>query len=980
MIVKNTLKKIGKSFGRFISLVAIILIGVGFYAGIRQSMPAIRDVQNRFTKDTNMMDLHVVSTLGLTDSDVEELSKLPDVDMVTGGYSKYVYSDEDVIRVMSIDLDIDIFQMKDGKYPTETNECLADYRNYKVGDIVRITEPLKTSDDDDEEDDEDENKDDINCHTYVVSGTVVSPIYMGNDLGTVNLGNGELKSYILVKDDCFDYDTYTDVYITMDKTEEDVPYSESYDKKLKKLKKSVESIKSKRQKAREDELFEEAKTKAYDKVEEKRSEIESDVRKEVETEVRKKIKEEQDAQKSKLREQASKLGTTFEKLIGTLSDKVQSALSPVTDEQVKKLVDEQMDDAMEEAMDTARKEAVDKIDIPECKWIIQTRNEVVTSYKILVDQYREVESIADIIPIFFIVIVILMTSNTMSRMIAEERLEMGTFTSLGYSNVAIIGGYMIYVLVATIFGAAGGYFLGVRFLPDFVYACFPVSLPDISFTFRPVMFWSCMGVSFVVMTLVTVVSCLKELKSKPAYLMRPVPPKSGRTLLLERAGFIWDKITFSWKTTIRNIARYRGRGLMTVIGVGGCTFLMFIGFAIRDCTGTVGDKQFDQVLHYDVMAVLGEDVKSFDGIPLKKNELTRDELGDLLKDPLMFRQEVMKVENKENYSLDVYLIVVDSDDPLFDRYMTLREANPRDVKAEPVDGSDIEEGTPLELSDDKVIVTPRIAYKMDAGIGAKLKMTDSDNEEYEVTVGGVAENYVSNYIYMSEKLYKKIFGQDVKYNALVAADGTGGVQRAKDSVEELGFFESIINIYKNETAGSDEGEKIQIASDETSELTKKLYKVESFVSVNTTDVVLKRANEAIKGLDMVVVMLVCIASLLAFTVLYNLNAINISERTREIATLKVLGFTPVETNDYIYRESIINGILGIAAGLLISPYLHGRVMDVISVDTLVFLREVKTQSFTYAAVLSMIFLLIMLVVTFFKLTKIDMIESLKSVD
>ena len=281
MIVKNTLKKIGKSLGRFISLVAIILIGVGFYAGIRQSMPAIRDVQNQFTKDTNMMDLHVVSTLGLTDADIEALSKLSGVDAVTGGYSKYVYSNEDVVRVMSIDLDIDVFEMKEGKYPTEENECLADYRNYKVGDIVRITEPAKSSDDDEEDDD---TKDDLKYHTFVVSGTVVSPIYMGNDLGTVNLGDGELKSYILVKDGCFEYDTYTDIYITMDKTEDDVPYSDSYEKKLKKLKSSVESIKSARQKAREDELFEEAKQKAYDKVEEKRSEIETDVRKEVESE------------------------------------------------------------------------------------------------------------------------------------------------------------------------------------------------------------------------------------------------------------------------------------------------------------------------------------------------------------------------------------------------------------------------------------------------------------------------------------------------------------------------------------------------------------------------------------------------------------------------------------------------------------------------------------------------------------------------
>lgn len=992
MILKNTLKKIGKSFGRFASLVAIILIGVGFYAGIRQSMPAIRDVQNQFTADTNMMDLHIVSTLGLTDDDIEELLKLPDVTGVTGGYSKYVYSNEDVIRVMSIDLDIDVYQIKDGKYPIEKNECLADYRFYKVGDLIRITEPTKSSDsdeedsDDEESDDEDDNKDDLKIHTFVVSGTVVSPIYMGTDYGSANIGDGELKSYILVKDSAFTYDAYTDIYMTMAKSEEDIPYSDSYNEKLESLKSSVEGIKKDRQKARETALYEEAKQKAYDKVEEKKSEIEVEVREEVEKEVRKAIEDKQEEQKAKLREQAGKLGTTFEKLVSTLSDKVQSALSPVTDEQVKKQVDEQMDDALATAMDEAREEAVKKIDIPECKWIIQTRNEVVSQYKILVEQYKEVESIADIIPIFFIIIVVLMTSNTMSRMIAEERLEMGTFTSLGYSNASIIGGYMIYVLVATVFGAAGGYFLGVYLLPPFVYACFPVSLPDISFTFRPVMFWSCMAVSFVVMTFVTIFSCLKELKEKPAYLLRPVPPKSGRTLLLERIGFIWNHITFSWKTTIRNIARYKGRGLMTIIGVGGCTFLMFIGFAIRDCISTVGDKQFDQVLHYDVLAVLSEDVDSFDDIPLKKSEMSRSELSDILVEPLMFRQEVMKVENDENYSLDVYLVVVDDKNPLFEKYMTLREANPRDVITKPVDGNDIEEGTPLSLDSEKVIVTPRVADKMNAGIGANLVMKDSEEEEFEVKIGGVAENYVSNYIYMSETLYKKVFKKDVKYNALVASDGTGGVELSRTTTEEESFFGGVVDQIKDmkdkdasnkNTSNDDTTETKKLAS---SELTKKLYKIESFVSVNTTDVVLRRANDAIKGLDTVVVMLVVIASLLAFTVLYNLTAINISERTREIATLKVLGFTPVETNDYIYRETIINGIVGIAAGLLVSPYLHGRVMDVVSVDTLIFLRDIKTPSFVYAAALSVIFLLVMLVVTFVKLTKINMIESLKSVD
>ena len=199
---------------------------------------------------------------------------------------------------------------------------MADYRNYKVGDIIRITEPAKSTDSDDEEDDDDETKDDLKYHTFVVSGTVVSPIYMGNDLGTASIGDGELKSYILVREQVFAYEAYTDVYMTMSKTEEDVSYSDSYNDKLEKLKSSVESIKKDRQKAREDELFEKAKQKAYDKVEEKKSEIEAEVRTEVEKEVRKAIEEKQEEQKAKLKEQAGKLGTTFEKLVSTLNEKV----------------------------------------------------------------------------------------------------------------------------------------------------------------------------------------------------------------------------------------------------------------------------------------------------------------------------------------------------------------------------------------------------------------------------------------------------------------------------------------------------------------------------------------------------------------------------------------------------------------------------------------------------------------------------------
>ena len=953
MIVKNTLKKIGHSLGRFISLIAIILIGVGFYAGIRQSAPAIRDAQTRFVKDTNMMDFHVISTLGFTEKDAEVIKKLDGVENTSLGYSTYVYSDDEVIRVMSIDTNINVFSKYEGTYPTKPMECLADHNHYKVGDVIRVREPENSENDEesegdkkddnkssDSDEDEDDNEDILTEHTFIVTGTIVSPIYMGSDLGTASIGNGELKSYILVRDDCFDMDAYTDMYVTMQKTESDVPYSDSYGEKQQKVKERLEIAKGRREKARVADLYSEAKNKANEEVEKRRGEIEAEVRAEIEEEVRAEIKKEQDEATAELKEKAGKFGMTFEKFVLTLNEKVQEAIKPVSDEKINELVDEQMDSAMRTAMEEARKEAEAKIEIPECKWYIQTRNDYVTSYKSLKDQYWIVETIADIIPLFFIVIVFLMTSNTMSRMIAEERSEMGTFTSLGFSNISIIGGYMIYVLTATVFGVVLGYFIGVLTLPGFVFACFPVSLPDISVEFNPKMFWGSAIVSFLVMTVVTIFSCMKELIHKPSYLLRPVPPKRGKTLLMERIEVLWNHMSFSWKTTVRNLARYQRRVIMTVIGVGGCTFLMWIGFALRDCISTIGDKQYTELHHYEVMAVLDENVKAFDKISLKADEIDRDELNKLLVNPLMLHMENVKVENSENYSVDASLIAVDENDTLFEKYFTLREADSRDIHTDNGDNDRFKMGDLLKLSENGVIVTPRVASIMNAGIGNELVFKDADGESYTVTVEGIAENYFNNYIYMSKPLYKRVFRKGLMYNTVVSEKGM----------------------------------------DNTEVLAEKLYDIDSFVSVNTSDKILKRANETIKGLDSIVLMLVVISSMLAFTVLYNLTAISISERTREIATLKVLGFSAFETNDYIYRETIISSLVGIAAGLLVAPFLHEKVMDMLQMDNLVFTRDVKLFSYEITIALSFAFTLVMMVVTFIKLLRINMIESLKSVD
>jgi len=802
MILKNTIRKISKSIGRYFSLLIIILIGVAFYAGIKASVPNIKTVQNDYYKETNLMDIKVISNYGLTEEDVEYLSELDGIDSVTGSYSKYVFEDDDVIEVHSINNKINTFHLIDGRMPNNNSECLADSKNYKVGEYITLTEKG--------------NEENLNIVKFKVVGTILSPLYTANDYGTASIGNGKLKSYIFIDETAFNYDLYTELYLTIEKNEKDVSYSKSYNEKIDNVIELLEKEKVRREEKRKDELI--------------------------------------------------KIGMPSENL--------------------------------------------------EVKWHIQSRNEAINSYKLLENQYKEVEIIADVIPIFFILVVALMTSNTMARMISEERGEIGTFTSLGISNRKIIISYLEYVLSSTTIGVMLGYFIGTIFLPRLVYTCFPITMPNMPYIFDFTMLLLILLVAVIVMSIVTIYACQKELKEMPAYLLRPVAPKKGKSILLEKIKFIWNKLSFSWKVTFRNISRYKKRVIITLLGTAGCTFLILIGFAIKDSVNEIGSKQYNELFKYENLIVLKDEVKK-DDIELK------EELKDLITDELLLKQESFKVTNKEKRMLDVYLMVPEENNEYFKEYFILR--NNKTFKE-------------INLSDDGVIITPRISnlYKIEKG--DYITLEDLNKNQVEVKVVDITENYVSNYVYMTEKLYKKLFNEEVTYNLIVSKN---------KNVDNLA--ESILNI-------------------------------EKIINISFSEDLLKQANNGINGLNEIVVLLVVISSLLAFTVLYNLTSINISERTREIATLKVLGFTDNEANKYIYIETFVTVIVGIILGMIITPPLHNYVITLLEADNMVFLREIKPNSYLYAGLLTLSFALIMQLVTYLKLKKVNMIESLKSVE
>lgn len=550
------------------------------------------------------------------------------------------------------------------------------------------------------------------------------------------------------------------------------------------------------------------------------------------------------------------------------------------------------------------------------KWTILNRNTAVAGYSDIKSAIDTITSVARIIPLFFILIAMLMASNTMARMIAEERGELGTLTSLGFKDGNIIFTYMLYVLSATIFGAVIGFFAGCMIIPKIIFKCFQYILPPLIMHYNIANFLFILIASIILMTSVTIFFSYKELNQRPASLMRPVPPKNGKNIILEKINFIWKHLSFTWKVTMRNIFRFKQRVLMTIVGIAGCTALLLTGFGIKDSINGIAQKQYNDIFKYNDLIVLKNETKNIN--KHLENLLTKNHIQD----PVLIKQSVFTCESGSK-TLDSYLIVPE-DEKIFYKYFDLKS---------------FITGTNTNLNEKGVIISQKLSETFKIRKGDKIKVKDSDNNSYTFVVSDIAENYIQNYIYMNKDLYYKIFGKPIYYNMIVSDYSGNRKTLAKDLISS--------NL---------------------------------IINVNFKDDILQQAIEQNKSLNSVIILIVCIAILLAVIVLYNLTSINISERKREIATLKVLGFTDMETNEYIYREAIILSLISIFIGLILGIGLHHFIMGAIEKDTVVYFKNIKGFSFLWAFLITLASSLTMQIITYFKLQKIDMIESLKSVE
>lgn len=555
-----------------------------------------------------------------------------------------------------------------------------------------------------------------------------------------------------------------------------------------------------------------------------------------------------------------------------------------------------------------------EIDKMEGKWIVLDRNSHY-SYRDYGACADRMDGIAKVFPVFFFLVAALVCMTTMTRMVDEQRNEMGTLKALGYSKLQIASKYIIYALIASILGSILGCSLGMYLFPTVIFNAWNTlyNIDQIKFLFQPGLILLASGSVTGITLLATLYSIYSELIEMPSQLMRPKAAKAGKKILLERITFIWKRLSFLQKVTARNIFRYKKRFFMTIIGIAGCSALLVAGFGINDSISDIVNQQYNVIYHYDatVSAKTSEitsQIKSLKGV---KDVYEEDHLA-----------VTTKIENKD-ISTTVHII---SNDKKFKDFCTLFNGN-----------------NEFDLDDSSVLISQKMATKLNKKAGDTIKIKDANNKVIKAKIKGVFTNYVGHHIYASESLYKS-WNTNAK---------TTHIYLIKSKKTTKKFERNLGN---------------------------KIMNIDGVQSVTFYSSLQKNFKDMIKSISYIVVVLVISAACLAFVVLYNLSNVNISERKREIATIKVLGFTRKEVDAYINRETILLTILGSLIGLGIGIGLHHLIMNLAEMDDIMFGRTINSISYVISFVMTIGFNAIINLCMHIKLNNIQMVESLKAVE
>ena len=575
----------------------------------------------------------------------------------------------------------------------------------------------------------------------------------------------------------------------------------------------------------------------------------------------------------------------------------------------------------QQKLDDAKKELED-LEMPE--WMVTDREEL-PEYTDYGDNADRLRNIGQVFPVIFFLVAALISLTTMTRMVEEQRTQIGTLKALGYKKSAIAAKYICYAFFATLLGSVLGMLIGEKIIPYIIITAYGIMYHNvantISIDYQPGFALIASTASVVCTVGATLFASGKELQETPASLMRPPAPKEGKRVLLERLTFIWKHLSFSWKSTIRNLFRYKKRLIMTVFGIAGSMGLMLVGFGIQDSISDIAAIQYRELQHYDGMVIEDSDA----------TEEEHAELFEYMKENEQIvhcnRVQMTKISApKGSSNISIYLFVPESLSE-FARDVTLKNRIT---------------GETYELTDEGAAISEKTASLLGLKVGDMIPLKKGD-KEYKVRVAVITENYMSHYLYMTPRVYEQTFGEMPEYENIVFTMQ----EDCKDDLEMAGT-----RILANPGA----------------------------LSISYTSSLASQVDRMLSTLDAVILVLIVSAGMLAFVVLYNLNNINITERQRELATLKVLGFYDGEVSQYVLRENVILTVLGIMFGAVFGILIHRYVITTVEVDAVMFGRNIKPLSFLYSGILTSIFSIVVNGVMHFKLKTIDMVESLKSVE
>ena len=1012
---KDFWREIGHTKSRFFSMMILVALSVAFLSGLKATAPDMKHTGDDYLDSLHLADIQVLSTLGLTDDDIDALRAQKNIENAEGEYVLDAFASSDgaeaVVKVLSLsDQGINDVLLREGRMPARADECVVEENmlgllDISIGDTIAL-EPDSKMDDA------------LAGEEYTVVGTVRSPVYIAVERGTSTIGSGTVKAYLYLPRDAFALDYYTAAYVRVSGAAELTAFYDEYDDYIDDVIDTLEAFGDERAALRHDSLVAEATEKLDDAQQEL-----DDAKAEADEELGKAQRELSDARKKldngwrdyrsgqrELKDSRARLDEAYQSLRDgeqeyadglaqyeasrrEFEDQKAAAgagMAAVTDPAALAAMQQQMEQAQQQLdeakaqldasraeLDTGwqeyddgeaqyasgaqkladayrdlqkgeqdyrdglndyedgKAEADEKIadaqakitdarrevaDIESCEWYLFSRS-YNPGYTGFGQDAERMANLASVFPIIFFLVAALVCLTTMTRMVEEQRVQIGSLKAMGYSGLAISRKYLFYGLLPSLTGGVFGLVIGYILFPKMIFTAYQImyQMPDIELhAYTDISLFSVLA-AVACTTVATLWACLATLRETPASLMRPRTPKAGKRVFLEYIKPLWRRMSFIHKVTARNLFRYQKRFWMTVIGIGGCTALIIAGFGMRSSLLFTMSRQYDELFHYSAQVTLADNA-----LPEERAAVEDFLAGDSRVVNYIPCAASSATVVTPSYSTTAYVEVMASDEI-----------------GKVVDLFDYKSGDPITMGDEGVYIDQKLSELLKVSVGDTFFL-DGDVRG-DVTVAGIYEHYTGHFIYMTPGYYENALHADGEPNAY------------------------LLNFTSDDT-------------DTCNAIFEKLLDMSGVATTSRMRDTQDTYMHSMERVDFVVVIIILAAAALAMVVLFNLSNINITERQRELATIKLLGFYDGEVSAYVYRENIVLTLFGILLGCFMGHWLHIYLVRSTEIDLMMFGRQTAPSAYVYAAILTALFSLLVNVLAHFRMKKIDMVESLKSAE